>query len=75
MQALYSGFSYIGSEARRATKPIVETLAPIVPTFGCGEAAVKQSISSCIHEMEAVSIEDVHVAKNGMGWNDSFMNI
>jgi len=27
----------------------------------------KQSISSCIHEMEAVAIEDVHVAKKWAG--------
>ena len=75
MQAFYSGFSYISSEARRAAKPVIETLTPILPTFGCDEAAVKQSINSCIHEMEAGAYQknqdrDVHP-----GWLFWFENV
>jgi hypothetical protein len=42
MQALYSGFFYIGSETRRAAKPVIESLTPILPTFGYGKALVKK---------------------------------
>ena len=56
MQALSSGLSYAFSEARRAAKPVIESLAPILPTFGYGEAAVKQSVSNCIHKMESEAL-------------------
>jgi len=42
MQARYSGFFYIGSETRRAAKPVIESLTPILPTFGYGKAVVKK---------------------------------
>lgn len=75
MDALYSGFSYASSELRRAAKPVIDTLAPILPTFGCGEAAVKQSVSSCIHEMEAGAITGFHVHQDGMGWSSGFSSV
>lgn len=82
MNALYSGFSYAASglsyganELRRAAQPAIDTLAPILPTFGCGEAAVKQSVGSCIHEMEAEAIANHHVLENAMGWSASFSNV
>ena len=55
MQALYSGISYAYSEASRATQPVISTLASMMPTIGHEEAAVKKSLSTCLHEMEAVS--------------------
>ena len=55
MQALYSGISYVYSEASRATQPVISTLASMMPTIGHEEAAVKESLSTCLHEMEAVS--------------------
>lgn len=75
MDALYSGFTYASNELRRAAKPVIDTLAPVLPTFGCGEAAVKQSVSSCIHEMEAGAITDFHVHQNGMGWSSGFSSV
>ena len=75
MQSVHSSFSYISSEARRSTQPIIDTLAPIIPTFGCGEVEVKQSLSSCIHEMEAAAISGHHVSKFSMGWNSAFSTV
>ncbi len=75
MDALRSGFSYASNELRHAAKPAIDTLAPILPTFGCGEAAVKQSVGSCIHEMEAAGIAVHHEQKHHMGWSRAFSNI
>jgi hypothetical protein len=75
MQALHSSFTYISSEARRVAKPVIDTLAPIVPTFGCGEAEVKQSLGNCIHEMEADVISGYHENKLSISWSPSFVDI
>jgi hypothetical protein len=75
MQAPSSGLSYALSEAKRAAKPVIETLTPIFPTFGYGEAAVRQSIGSCINEMEATAIELLHVNARNKGWSKSFSEI
>ncbi len=42
MQSLSSGLSYACSGAKRAAKPVIESLAPILPTFGYGKAVVKK---------------------------------
>ncbi len=75
MQALHSSFTYASSEVRRTTQPIIDTLAPIIPTFGCGEAEVKQSLSNCIHEMEADAISGYHMSKLSMGWSSAFSTV
>lgn len=75
MQALYSGFSYALSEAKRATKPVIETLTPILPTFGYGEAAVKQSVSSCIHEMESEALRRNQKNFVYAAWRPWFENV
>lgn len=75
MQAFYSGFSYISSEVRRATQPIIETLAPILPTFGFGEAEVKQSLGTCLHQMEAVSAANGMQHKGHPLWYENHKNI
>jgi len=58
MQAIYSGFSYIGSEARRATKPIIEDLAPIISTSDHDEPKIKQSLGKLINEIEDKNIKN-----------------
>lgn len=75
MQALNSGISYFHSEARRVVKPVIETLTPILPTFGYGEAAVKQSISSCIHEMESRAFEGNQIFPTIPAWENWFNNV
>lgn len=75
MQALHSGLAYVCSEARRAAKPVVQTLTPILPTFGFGEGAVKQSISSCIHEMEANAFQENQGRHVLPGWLFWFTNV
>lgn len=75
MQALNSSFTYVSSAARRTTQPIIDTLAHIIPTFGCGEAEVKQSLDNCIHEMEAAAISGHHLNKFSMGWNSAFSTV
>jgi len=75
MQALHSSAVYVLNEVRRTTQPIIDTLAPIIPTFGCGEAEVKQSLSNCIHEMEADAVSVYHENKFYMGWSPSFVDI
>ncbi len=75
MQSVHSSFTFISSEARRTTQPIIDTLAPIIPTFGCGEAEVKQSLGNCIHEMEADAVSFHHENKFFMGWSPSFVDI
>ena len=75
MDALYSGFSYASNEVRRSAQPVVDVLAPVLPTFGCGEAAVKQSASKLIHELESSTIFNNHVSKTSMGWSSAFSSI
>lgn len=75
MDAVYSGFSYTSSELRRAAQPAVDALAPILPTFGCGEAEVKQSAGNLIHELEAQSIESHNRQKFHMGWSSNFLTV
>lgn len=72
MDALYSGFSYASNELRRAAQPAIDALAPVLPTFGCGEAAVKQSAGNLIHELEAEAISSYHGSKNQMSWSNGF---
>ncbi len=70
MQALYSGISYAYSEASRATQPVISTLASMMPTIGHEEAAVKESLSTCLHEMEAVSAgKTMRGGNNPLWWN------
>ena len=75
MDALYSGFSYASNEIRRAAKPVIDTLAPVLPTFGFGAVAVKQSVSSCIHEMEAAAINAHHEYERNMAWSNVFSSV
>jgi hypothetical protein len=53
MQALYSGISYAYNEASRASQPVISTLASMMPAIGHEEEAVKESLSTCLHKMEA----------------------
>jgi hypothetical protein len=70
MQALYSGISYAYSEASRATQPVISTLASMMPTIGHEEAAVKKSLRTCLHEMEAVSAgKTMRGGNNPLWWN------
>lgn len=75
MDALYSGFSYASKELRRAAQPAIDALAPVLPTFGCGEAAVKQSAGNLIHELEAEAITSYHGSKNKMSWSSGFSTV
>ncbi len=69
MEALYSGISYVYNEASRATQPVISTLASMVPVIGYEEDAVKKSLSSCLHEMEAVSVgKTMQGGKNPLWW-------
>jgi hypothetical protein len=54
---------------------VINTLAPILPTFGCGEAAVKQNLGNCIHELEGADIEKTARYNNYPLWNDEFPDI
>lgn len=75
MDALYSGFSYTSNEIRRAAQPAVDALAPILPTFGCGEAEVKQSAGNLIHELEADAITNYHESTNHKSWSSGFSTV
>ncbi len=75
MQALYSGISYAYSEASRATQPVISTPASMMPTIGHEEAAVKESLSSCLHEMEAVSAANSVQGLTNPLWNSGLTNI
>lgn len=72
MDALYAKFSYASNEIRRAAQPVINTLAPMLPTFGCGEADVKQSVSNCINKIEAGTLTGYHEYQYHMGWSRSF---
>ena len=74
MQALHSSAIYVLNEVRRTTQPIIDTLAPIVPTFGCGQADVKESLHDCFHEMEGKAIEDNQSGQQIIGWTPAFSN-
>lgn len=76
MQALYSGISNIYSVASRATQPIVSTLASMMPAIGHEEAAVKESLSTCLHKMETKTASTT-TALNRIYplWDQSFKNI
>ena len=75
MDALYSGFSYASNEIRRAAQPAIDAMAAVLPTFGCGEGAVKQSAGNLIHELESRTIVENHANKNSMGWGSTFSSI
>ena len=70
MQSLSSGLSYACSGAKRAAKPVIESLAPILPTFGYRKAVVKKSVGNCIHEREATAVEkrNVNAGNKGYEW-------
>jgi hypothetical protein len=74
MQALHSSVTYVSDEVRRAAKPIIDTLAPIVPTFGCGEAEVKESLDDCFKKMEVKAIADNASYEKYLGWTPDFSN-
>lgn len=75
MQAIYSGISYAYSEASRATQPVISTLASMMPAIGHEEAAVKESLSTCLHEMEAVSAGKTMRGENNPLWWEGVANI
>jgi len=75
MQALYSGISNAYSEASRATQPVISTLSWMMPTNGHEEAAVKESLSNCLHEMEAVSAGKTMPSVKSILWYQNFKNI
>ena len=76
MQALYSGISYAYSEASRATQPVISTLASMMPDIGPEEAAVKKSLSTCLHEMEAkTATTTTPLSRIHPLWNQSLKNI
>ena len=75
MQALYSGISYVYNEASRATQPIISTLASVMPSIGHEEDAVKESLSTCLHEMEAVSVRNSVQGLTNPLWYRGLTNI
>lgn len=75
MQPIYSGISYVYSEASRVTQPIISTLASALPTIGHEEETVKKSLSTCLQQMEAVSAASGMQRRGHPLWYENLKNI